>query len=256
MDGNMLLEFSSSQFYPILERDTMQFLHEVSNAQLSPEMNDSSNSRDGMPLRHQIMANANQFHSTGEINNGVHSTINGANIEATMDKPILAHYRECMKNHAATLGGHSLDGCGEFIPSGTKGLDAFKCAACSCHRNFHRKEVNNSTPGCCVCGKDPKTPSTPTQVDIAPTSTSGGIMLPFDSPHVDDPNRHPLPKKKRNRTIFTLDQKEKMFYFAESLGWKILKHDEQIVQRFCDDVGVSRRIFRVWMHNHKHSMKI
>ena len=26
-------------------------------------------------------------------------------------------YRECLKNHAASLGGHALDGCGEFMPS-------------------------------------------------------------------------------------------------------------------------------------------
>uniref|UniRef100_A0A0C9RMH1 TSA: Wollemia nobilis Ref_Wollemi_Transcript_10920_1432 transcribed RNA sequence n=1 Tax=Wollemia nobilis TaxID=56998 RepID=A0A0C9RMH1_9CONI len=30
-------------------------------------------------------------------------------------------YRECMKNHAANLGGHVTDGCGEFMPSGEKG---------------------------------------------------------------------------------------------------------------------------------------
>ncbi|CAN4093870.1 unnamed protein product [Withania somnifera] len=52
-----------------------------------------------------------------------------------------ARYRECLKNHAANIGGNVTDGCGEFMPSGQEGtLEAMKCAACNCHRNFHRKE--------------------------------------------------------------------------------------------------------------------
>ena len=39
-------------------------------------------------------------------------------------------------------GGHVLDGCGEFMPSGEDGTaDGFKCAACECHRSFHRRVV-------------------------------------------------------------------------------------------------------------------
>ncbi|KAE8727881.1 Detected protein of confused Function [Hibiscus syriacus] len=51
-------------------------------------------------------------------------------------------YRECLKNHAVSIGGHAVDGCGEFIAAGDEGtLDALKCAACNCHRNFHRKKL-------------------------------------------------------------------------------------------------------------------
>lgn len=46
-------------------------------------------------------------------------------------------YRECMRNHAASLGGQASDGCGEFM----RGAAGFSCAACGCHRNFHRREV-------------------------------------------------------------------------------------------------------------------
>lgn len=53
-------------------------------------------------------------------------------------------YRECRKNFAASSGGYVVDGCGEFIPSGEEHF--FKCAACQCHRNFHRKEVEGE-PG-------------------------------------------------------------------------------------------------------------
>ena len=54
-----------------------------------------------------------------------------------------ARYRECLKNHAVGLGGHAVDGCGEFLPAGPDGsIDALKCAACLCHRNFHRRELD------------------------------------------------------------------------------------------------------------------
>ncbi|CAL9126996.1 unnamed protein product [Musa textilis] len=51
-------------------------------------------------------------------------------------------YRECLKNHAASLGGHALDGCGEFMLSPAADPadpSSIRCAACGCHRNFHRR---------------------------------------------------------------------------------------------------------------------
>ncbi|KAJ8572622.1 hypothetical protein K7X08_009133 [Anisodus acutangulus] len=49
-------------------------------------------------------------------------------------------YFECMHNYAARSMGHVLDGCGEFCPTGAPGTpESFICAACHCHRNFHRK---------------------------------------------------------------------------------------------------------------------
>ena len=51
-------------------------------------------------------------------------------------------YRECQKNHAASVGGYAVDGCREFLPIGEDGTSgALTCAACGCHRNFHRREV-------------------------------------------------------------------------------------------------------------------
>ncbi|KAF8390206.1 hypothetical protein HHK36_024728 [Tetracentron sinense] len=51
-------------------------------------------------------------------------------------------YGECQKNHAAKIGGYAVDGCREFMASGEEGTSgALKCAACGCHRNFHRREV-------------------------------------------------------------------------------------------------------------------
>ncbi|KDO79571.1 hypothetical protein CISIN_1g021302mg [Citrus sinensis] len=55
-------------------------------------------------------------------------------------------YRECLKNHAANMGSHVIDGCGEFMPSGEDGTpEGLKCAACDCHRNFHRKEIDGES---------------------------------------------------------------------------------------------------------------
>ncbi|CDP02231.1 unnamed protein product [Coffea canephora] len=51
-------------------------------------------------------------------------------------------YGECQKNHAAGVGGYAVDGCREFMASGEEGTNAaLSCAACGCHRNFHRREV-------------------------------------------------------------------------------------------------------------------
>ncbi|KAL1553492.1 Mini zinc finger protein 1, variant 2 [Salvia divinorum] len=56
-------------------------------------------------------------------------------------------YRECMKNHAANIGGYAVDGCREFSAAarGQERVEAeLACAACGCHRNFHRVEVVDS----------------------------------------------------------------------------------------------------------------
>ncbi|XP_018443000.1 mini zinc finger protein 1 [Raphanus sativus] len=61
-------------------------------------------------------------------------------------------YVECQKNHAANIGGYAVDGCREFMASGDAGTDeALRCAACGCHRNFHRKEVDTEV----VCEYSP-----------------------------------------------------------------------------------------------------
>ena len=61
-------------------------------------------------------------------------------------------YVECQKNHAANIGGYAVDGCREFMASGNEGtVEALRCAACGCHRNFHRKEVDTEV----VCEYSP-----------------------------------------------------------------------------------------------------
>ncbi|XP_062170180.1 mini zinc finger protein 1 [Alnus glutinosa] len=61
-------------------------------------------------------------------------------------------YAECQKNHAANIGGYAVDGCREFMASGEEGTNgALICAACGCHRNFHRREVETEV----VCENSP-----------------------------------------------------------------------------------------------------
>ncbi|TYK12619.1 zinc-finger homeodomain protein 2 [Cucumis melo var. makuwa] len=201
-------------------------------------------------------------------------------------------YRECLKNHAASTGGHVLDGCGEFMPNGEDGTtEAMKCAACECHRNFHRKEMKDDPPlqqalptGFFVSNsirnnghRTDRTPVVPVsrhhQLPAVPISSmmmafGGSNGAPDESSSEDLNMYHPSNNgardlfgqqtqliKKRFRTKFTQGQKDKMEEFAENLGWKIQKHDELEVQQFCAEVGVRRQVFKVWMHNNKQGMK-
>ncbi|PQP92972.1 zinc-finger homeodomain protein 1-like [Prunus yedoensis var. nudiflora] len=60
--------------------------------------------------------------------------------------------------------------------------------------------------------------------------------------------------KKRFRTKFTAEQKERMLSLAETLGWRIQKQDEPAIQQFCNETGVKRNVLKVWMHNNKHTL--
>ncbi|KAK3224644.1 hypothetical protein Dsin_004509 [Dipteronia sinensis] len=132
-------------------------------------------------------------------------------------------YRECLRNHAASLGSYATDGCGEFTRDDTSPA-SLQCAACGCHRNFHRKV----------------------------TYSSSSVRRPLAV--VESPEAAEMGEKKRFRTKFTVEQKEKMLGFAEKLGWKLQrKNEDDEVGRFCIEVGVSRQVFKVWMHNHKNS---
>lgn len=42
-----------------------------------------------------------------------------------------------------------------------------------------------------------------------------------------------------------------MLEFAERVGWKMQKRDEEAVADFCSEIGVDRSVLKVWMHNNK-----
>ncbi|KAM7268792.1 hypothetical protein ACFE04_010958 [Oxalis oulophora] len=220
--------------------------------------------------------------------------------------PLHFTYKECLKNHAANMGHHALDGCGEFMPSpkaNPSEPSSLKCAACGCHRNFHRKEPEDVVIS-------PVTPNTTTTIEYqshhrhhppppvnappgnrSPSSSSpppisstyypssgphmllalsGNLQGPQSDPHHGNgignmsispssglmglsPNPISPSGRKRFRTKFNQDQKDKMFEFAERVGWKMQKRDEEIVHEFCNEVGIDRSVLKVWMHNNKNT---
>lgn len=178
-------------------------------------------------------------------------------------------YKECLKNHAVGIGGHAIDGCGEFMPAGAEGtLDALKCAACNCHRNFHRKEseFGAAIPGHGDLYYRQAGPQFSPFFRAAPPSGYlhvSGQQRPLALPspggggggedHFDDVSLLGSGRK-RHRTKFTPEQKEKMFGLAEKLGWKVQKQDEEVIQSFCEETGVKRQVLKVWMHNNKHTL--
>lgn len=44
-----------------------------------------------------------------------------------------------------------------------------------------------------------------------------------------------------------------MHEFADKVGWKMQKRDENMVMEFCNEVGVDRGVLKVWMHNNKNT---
>ncbi|KAK7266386.1 hypothetical protein RIF29_19030 [Crotalaria pallida] len=204
-------------------------------------------------------------------------------------------YKECLKNHAASLGGHAVDGCGEFMPSpnATAGDPAsIKCAACGCHRNFHRREPEDPPipttthvieyqphhrhhpPPPPLPPFQPPPSRSPNSASPPPISSSyypsaphmlialssgAGLSVPPESTAA--PANHPsgigaisaASPRKRFRTKFSQEQKEKMHEFAERVGWKMQKRDEDLVMEFCNEVGVDRGVLKVWMHNNKNT---
>lgn len=67
-------------------------------------------------------------------------------------------------------------------------------------------------------------------------------------------NSHSNNSRKRFRTKFTQDQKDKMLKFAEKVGWKMQKKDDEFVHEFCNEIGVDRSVLKVWMHNNKNTL--
>ncbi|KAI3455122.1 hypothetical protein Pfo_011785 [Paulownia fortunei] len=149
-------------------------------------------------------------------------------------------YRECLRNHAASLGSYATDGCGEFTLDDTSPGGGLNCAACGCHRNFHRKVT-------CSQAQD-------VAAEIRDYGGGSGSGQQQVTAMAYSPESSERGSKKRFRTKFTEEQKEKMLGFAEKLGWRLQRKDEEDeIERFCRGVGISRKVFKVWMHNHKNS---
>ncbi|PUZ39775.1 LOW QUALITY PROTEIN: hypothetical protein GQ55_9G366600 [Panicum hallii var. hallii] len=203
-------------------------------------------------------------------------------------------YRECLKNHAASLGGHALDGCGEFMPApGADPADpgSLRCAACGCHRNFHRSSRRRHRTSCVMAARRGEAPEDrlPTAFDEETESSDEGSdfdedrggaagLPPATAAHAPraghrragrlDPRGcaeatcppGPVPSpgaaaaaRKRFRTKFSPEQKQRMQALSERLGWRLQKRDEAVVDESCREIGVTKGVFKVWMHNNKHN---
>ncbi|KAG8062369.1 hypothetical protein GUJ93_ZPchr0003g17059 [Zizania palustris] len=164
-------------------------------------------------------------------------------------------YRECMRNHAAKLGTYASDGCCEYTPDDGH-PEGLLCAACGCHRNFHRKAFLDAAAGAVVgggAGVSPRVPMLP-----SPGGGGGppGYMHMAAMVGAGGGDGHSAGRR-RTRTKFTEEQKARMLQFAERLGWRMPKREpgrapgDDEVARFCREIGVTRQVFKVWMHNHK-----
>ncbi|XP_022858202.1 zinc-finger homeodomain protein 9-like [Olea europaea var. sylvestris] len=216
------------------------------------------------------------------LSNGVlkrHAPLNHQPMAATVT------YKECVRNYAASMGGHAVDGCLEFLSSPIathSDPTSLKCAACGCHRNFHRREVEEPLfpppyPTLAIeyqphhrhhppppLPSKPRNSSSPTNSPSPPPIcstyyyTSAPHMLMALSHGLSPPdNKKPISatadNKKRFRTKFTDDQKDKMVEFANKIEWKMQKKDENVITDFCSEIGVNKDVFKVWMHNHKNT---
>ncbi|OIW21499.1 hypothetical protein TanjilG_05148 [Lupinus angustifolius] len=167
-----------------------------------------------------------------------------------MEGGTLSLYRECLRNHAANLGSYATDGCGEFtlddMSLGGSGSGSLRCAACGCHRSFHRKVIMTQKAS---NGRDPEmiTAEFMDHSDGGGGGDEGKVVANVEGERNGS-------GKKRFRTKFTNEQKEKMLGFAEKIGWKLQRKElDDEIERFCKSVGVCRQVFKVWMHNHKHT---
>ncbi|XP_062209409.1 zinc-finger homeodomain protein 11-like [Phragmites australis] len=158
-------------------------------------------------------------------------------------------YRECMRNHAAKLGTYASDGCCEYTPNDGHPA-AMLCAACGCHRNFHRKAFLDAA-AVAPAAMLPSPGSPPgygmhMAVAAGMGGGEGGAL-----------GGHGSGGRRRTRTKFTEEQRARMAQFAERLGWRMPKREpgrapgDDDVARFCREIGVTRQVFKVWMHNHK-----
>jgi len=123
-------------------------------------------------------------------------------------------YRECLRNHAASLGSYATDGCGEFTLDEEASPGGLQCAACGCHRNFHRKVTYIATHhhhargvSCSSRGRDPE--ATADLMDYSGGGGGGGGSRQVMVVESGDQGERSFGKK-RFRTKFTPDQKEKM----------------------------------------------
>jgi ZF-HD class homeobox domain-containing protein len=85
-----------------------------------------------------------------------------------------------------------------------------------------------------------------------PPGAAQGLRLPVQVSPVTAPPAYvaPAPAKKRLRTKLSVEEKQRMQELSKLLEWRLQKHGQDIVDEWCRDNGMSKGVFKVWMHKH------
>ncbi|KAL1198713.1 Zinc-finger homeodomain protein 13 [Cardamine amara subsp. amara] len=167
-------------------------------------------------------------------------------------------YGKCRKNQAPCIGISTYDGCGEFVSTTTGEEDSLNCAACGCHRSFHKEESITDGGTETVLEMLKISPYQYRQIFCSPYGDGGkkkgGDRIGVDrSDGGDLVEEKEVGRVKRLKTKYTAEQTEKMRDYAEKLQWKMSPERRNEVDEFCVEIGVNRKSFRVWMNNHKYT---
>ncbi|XP_069149151.1 zinc-finger homeodomain protein 4-like [Solanum lycopersicum] len=190
------------------------------------------------------------------------------------NKHVFVKYLECRHNYAARSNGYVLDGCGEFCPTvALQTPESFICAACHCHRNFHRKvevevedeaespiiSINHPSHGTPLVIMDDPPPSqskVKTGAQLCETSEKNNTNV--ETKMEMDGREIQVKKLKReyngcssSSVRIRLDpyQRKRIQNFAnEIMGWKWKKSHEQIIP-FCDEIGITPNFLKNWINN-------
>lgn len=163
------------------------------------------------------------------------SDINTNRFPATVfEKEIV--YKECRRNHAISLGKVAHDGCPEFLrrDGDENAEDAFLCACCDCHRSFHHQHiVYKPIP---QTQTQTQTPNITTSVPAGPSQFRSMMMMP----------------KRKKRVTYSLEMRNQLMRFADSIGWKPRKDNYEEIERFCSEIKMTRTMFIIWLSNNRH----
>ncbi|KAI3408460.1 ZF-HD dimerization-type domain-containing protein, partial [Psidium guajava] len=164
-------------------------------------------------------------------------------------------YNECLHNHAARMGKYMVDGCSEYSPK-SHSTDLL-CAACGCHRNYHRKVTIIDLEMTEASGKY----SPGGQNMITPNEESFGLEVALQMLNAGGEEERlnqlvapaQLEKKQRRRkSKFTNEQVDQMRTFSERLGWSTRDRTRAAeIKEFCANMGISGTVFKTWLHNNK-----
>ncbi|XP_043705106.1 zinc-finger homeodomain protein 11-like [Telopea speciosissima] len=153
-------------------------------------------------------------------------------------------YSECLKNHAVKLGTTATDGCGERRQrqpterrAGGATGEAAAVQSDDGEIGQQQKLQDEQTATAVIVALAPQNTVAPA-VNVE-NLTAGEVVEDLDG--------------RKARTTFNNEQKERMRVFAEDLEWKMVKNRIDEIDRFCNEIGVSRQNFKIWMHNHKNT---